>query len=68
MPRFRKKPIVIEAVQVTPENWNDISENIWLGPKSGKYYIKTLEGDMVFDIGDWIITGVSGEQYACKDI
>jgi hypothetical protein len=66
MPKFRKKPIVIEAVKVTPENWNNISDNIWQG-SSGKYYIATLEGDMVFEIGDWIITGIEGEQYSCKD-
>jgi len=29
--------------------------------------IHTLEGDMVAEPGDWIITGVKGEQYPCKD-
>ena len=28
--------------------------------------IPTLEGIMHADIGDWIITGVKGEQYPCK--
>lgn len=28
--------------------------------------ISTLEGDMVANVGDWIITGVKGEQYPCK--
>ena len=28
--------------------------------------IKTLEGDMKASIGDFIITGVNGEQYSCK--
>ncbi len=28
--------------------------------------IKTLEGDMKVSIGDFIITGVNGEQYPCK--
>lgn len=28
--------------------------------------IHTLEGDMTALPGDWIITGISGEQYACK--
>jgi hypothetical protein len=28
--------------------------------------IHTLEGDMVADPGDWIITGVKGEVYPCK--
>lgn len=28
--------------------------------------INTLEGDMRANVGDWIITGVNGEQYPCK--
>ncbi len=28
--------------------------------------IHTLEGDMKADVGDYIITGVKGEQYPCK--
>ena len=49
MPKFRKKPVVIEAVQLTRP-----------------VAIKTLEGDMLGNIGDWLITGVAGEQYPCK--
>jgi hypothetical protein len=29
-------------------------------------YIKTLEGTMKAEVGDWIITGVNGEKYPCK--
>jgi len=50
MPKFRKKPIVIEAVQATKIE-----------------AIETLEGVMVANPGDWIITGVKGEVYPCKD-
>ncbi len=28
--------------------------------------ISTLEGNMIAEPGDWIITGVKGEQYPCK--
>ena len=28
--------------------------------------IRTLEGDMTAEVGDWIITGVEGEIYPCK--
>lgn len=49
MPKFRKKPVVIEAVQLTR-----------------RVVIQTLEGEMVGNIGDWLITGVNGEQYPCK--
>lgn len=48
MAKFRKKPVVIEAVQATEETT-----------------IHTLEGDMIAHPGDWIITGVKGEQYPC---
>lgn len=29
--------------------------------------INTLEGTMTAEPGDWIITGVKGERYPCKD-
>ncbi len=28
--------------------------------------IHTLEGDLKADVGDWIITGLRGEEYPCK--
>jgi hypothetical protein len=34
---------------------------------SPKYYIDTLEGRMNVIEGDWIITGIAGEKYPCKD-
>lgn len=30
-------------------------------------FIDTLEGRMHAEPGDWIITGVNGEKYPCKD-
>lgn len=51
MGRFRKKPVVIEAVR-----------HIGDAP----LVISTLEGDMTAQPGDWIITGVKGERYPCK--
>ncbi len=29
--------------------------------------VKTLEGDMQAEAGDWLIRGVEGEVYSCKD-
>lgn len=29
--------------------------------------IRTLEGDMKGEIGDWLIRGINGEFYPCKD-
>lgn len=73
MGKFRKKPVVIEAVQwlgnVT--SWNEIDDlgDIKTSPGpigSDKFYIVTLEGEMCADKGDWIIKGVNGEFYPCK--
>jgi hypothetical protein len=34
--------------------------------RDGALVIKTLEGNMLADKGDWIIKGVKGEFYLCK--
>ena len=77
--KFRKKPVVIEAVQI--EKGMDIPE--WLrnayddgdvdfgglSPfiRNQPYFlVNTLEGTMLGDAGDWIIRGVQGELYPCK--
>ena len=74
--KFRKKPVVIEAVQWFKDgdhpavihssamHAKPISPGI-LYP-SNKRYIKTLEGNMGVTPGDWIIRGVKGELYPCK--
>lgn len=69
--RFRKKPVVIEAVQWTGENRDEI-----LGFAKGcdrpavfdehGLTIPTLEGTHFANVGDWIIKGVHGELYPCK--
>lgn len=76
--KFRKKPIVIEAVQFTQEMF-DTNQNIPDGVvcnhtvsddngvyKPHGYTIRTLEGDHQVTVNDWIITGVKGEKYPCK--
>ena len=50
MPKYRKKPVAVEAIRLTRETT-----------------VKTLEGEMTGNVGDWLITGVNGEQYPCKD-
>lgn len=69
--KYRKKPVVIEAVQWKLLNVGEISE--FLGNdqdktfvSNGQLIIKTLEGDMRADDYDWIIRGVKGELYPCK--
>ena len=66
--KFRKKPVVIEAVHWEGNNLSEIqqfykSENILVGDQ---IRIVTLEGTMVADKGDWIVKGVKGEFYPCK--
>ena len=79
MSKYRKKPVVIEAVLVrhalkaAKENWKDLPA--WLiaeYDKGGLVFvhdyisIPTLEGVMKAEINDWIIRGVKGELYPCK--
>lgn len=75
MPKFRKKPVVIEAVQFTGTNAHEISA--WAArpdrnalieefPKGHGLVIKTMEGNMQAIPNDWIIRGVKGEFYPCK--
>lgn len=70
--KFRKKPIVIEAVQITDEWFDGDHPNplhptgVIINPQNRYVLVPTLEGDMRGNIGDWIITGVKGERYPCK--
>ena len=75
MPFFRKKPVVIEAVQFTHEadcfqQLLDFTGNTFrvLTTETEGYTgrIKTLEGVMTATPGDYIIKGVKGEFYPCK--
>lgn len=75
MPKFRKKPVVVEAFPWEP---NDLAGAgrlaFWLGQNNADFIVNpdhtltihTLEGDMRADKGDWIIRGVKGEFYPCK--
>jgi len=73
MPKFRKKPVVIEAVQFIPEDVYGVLSfldgcNGWHmeGGEGKGIVIPTLEGEHVASPGDWIIRGVKGEYYPCK--
>ena len=69
-----KESVVIDAVQFDPHSspWPDgiISwEKEVFQPRDMSWgYIQTLEGRMHVIAGDWIITGVAGERYPCKDV
>lgn len=67
--KYRKKPVVIEAMQFivnTPDGW---PQGVFKDSTSETgYSIDTLEGRALnVSEGDWIITGVANERYPCKD-
>lgn len=79
MTLYRKKPVVIAAHRIGDDGWPD---EIWQGVNENKIIlhldrvnkevvghvdIHTLEGVMRGEVGDWIIRGVKGEFYPCKD-
>uniref|UniRef100_A0A6H1Z8W7 Phage protein n=1 Tax=viral metagenome TaxID=1070528 RepID=A0A6H1Z8W7_9ZZZZ len=74
MAKFRKKPVVIEAVQF--DGSVDSGKRIiaWAAKQAGRTItaglpgltIHTLEGNMVAGTDDWVIRGVQGEFYPCK--
>lgn len=68
--KFRKKPVVIEAVQWKGGNFCEIDDFITVPhetyPAAGIVKIPTLEGVMEATLNDWIIKGVQGEFYPCK--
>lgn len=79
MGKFRKRPIVIEAMQLPPSGEDATEELITFlnsmgSTKRNRHWrwvfvgvtIKTLEGWMVGNWEDWVIKGVEGEFYPCK--
>lgn len=69
MPKFRKKPVVIEAEQYTGDTTQlsyEFGACIRHSIKGGPCIIDTLEGPLQCQVNDWIIKGVKGEFYPCK--
>lgn len=73
--KYKKKPVVVEAVQWTGENIMEIHSFMEpVRPQPIKGFsnsddligIETLEGLMIARKNDWIIRGVKGEYYPCK--
>ena len=79
--KYRKKPVVIEAVQWTGLNLEEVKSfvgkslqydiidtalEVSKGTPHINMIIKTLEGDHICSKGDFIIKGVHGEFYPCK--
>lgn len=70
--KYRKKPVVIEAVRYmldeTLPDWfmDRVTSNTIITHADGTCDINTLEGVMKANKGDYIILGVNGEVYPCK--
>lgn len=80
MAKYRKKPVIIEAVQWTGKNFDEIMNfrQEFMGNKfnyenheeyclkTGQMPFQTLLGTLIAGTNDWIIKGVDGEFYPCK--
>lgn len=75
--RYRKRPVVIEAMQFTKDNGQEVTD--WIRSVGNRAVswnhfshddqsldIVTLEGIMTADLDDFIIRGIQGEHYPCK--
>lgn len=80
MPKYRKKPVEIEAVQWKGNNQEEVfaflgyhgdvtiaisTPTFFYNPSNGLWLL-TLEGQLRASKNDYIIKGVKGEFYACK--
>ena len=73
MSKYRKKPVVIEAIQWdgSYKSWQSINSQLGSGSRKLKeeddfLMVETLEGTMKANKGDYIIKGINGELYPCK--
>lgn len=79
--KYQKKPVVIEAFQLVKPSPDYPADPALLPVWAANAYesgviefdgkgrgvkVKTLEGTMLAEWGDWIIQGVKGELYPCK--
>lgn len=75
--KFKKKPVIIEALKITGSDKNldeliDFMGHSFEGAsmntknKTAQVYIKTLEGTMTAKQGDYVIKGIKGEFYSCR--
>jgi hypothetical protein len=75
--RYIKKPVIIEAhkfpfgILVPAEFYNALvvvpkNDSPNETKHTNKFYVRTIEGDMLVSGGDYVIKGVKGEFYPCK--
>ena len=71
--KYRKKPVTIEAMELTKGNFKEVQEWVLLGGRGCTVdgarrglMIETLEGAMLAGWTDFVIKGIQGEMYPCK--
>lgn len=67
--KFRKRPVEIEAMHFAEVHDGSVICSWCAGTNEASPHqiqIKTLEGVMTADLGDWVIKGVKGKFYPCK--
>ena len=70
--KFRKKPIIVDAVQITNDWFDGPHPNplhptdVVIYPPLREVWIATPKGSTKAVVGDWIVTCIEGEKYPCK--
>lgn len=69
---YRKKPVIIRALQWTGNNISEMRDFLVHNPHSeilplNSFIIETLEGNHTAIVTDYIIIGLKGEAYPCKE-
>lgn len=64
-----RKTTTIQAEQFdgSAEMAKRYSIDYWRNTNDPMFRLKTLEGSMSLNVGDWIVTGVKGEHWAIVD-
>lgn len=65
--RYIKKPIPVEAYQYTMDHFIGVVKTPGVSYDAyDRPYIKTLEGEMTFCVGDYVCKGIDGEYWVVK--
>ena len=69
--KYRRRPIEVEAVRWTGDNFDEVAEfvngeAIYQDAESN-WVVATPHGAVLADLGDWIVKDVRGQFYPCVD-
>lgn len=69
MAKYKKKPIIVDAIKYDKQHIGKMLNFCGVleyNPHNNEYYVRTLEGRMKVNDGDYIIKGINGEFYPCR--